>query len=180
MIQVKDSIPWVRLFGDLAIREQHLSWDQIRVQWHMCELLGEIIDSFWAIYYILVEAFGQCIYRWRLLGDVYIGGDRGDSLWKASSSSILYPPVQERLLKGTEPECVEYILIFKYIGHEHLFVHSFVSIFLLQIYIPPPPLILQFRRDLGKGQNFCNSSLSLKLEYVGPFHGKHDNIFRWY
>ena len=39
---------------------------------------------------------------------------------------------------------------------------------------PPTYSILQFRRDFGKGQNFCNSRPSLKLEYVGPFHGKHD------
>ena len=27
----------------------------------MCELLGDISDSFWAIYYTLVEAFGRYI-----------------------------------------------------------------------------------------------------------------------
>ena len=31
-------------------------------------------------------------------------------------------------------ECDEYIQIFKYIGHEYIFGHSFVSIFLLRIY----------------------------------------------
>ena len=32
------------------------------------------------------------------------------------------------------PECDEYIQIFEYIGHEYIFGHSFVSIFLLRIY----------------------------------------------
>ena len=31
-------------------------------------------------------------------------------------------------------ECDEYIQIFEYIGHEYIFRHSFVSIFLLRIY----------------------------------------------
>ena len=94
----------------------------------MCELLGDISDSFWAIYYTLVEAFGR-----------YIGG----GFW---AIYILVEAATEETHCERPP--------------------------------PPPSLILQFRRDLGKGQNFCNSSLSLKLEYVGYFHGKHDNFFR--
>ena len=33
------------------------------------------------------------------------------------------------------PECDEYIRIFEYIGHKYIFGHSFVSIFLLQMYL---------------------------------------------
>ena len=35
---------------------------------------------------------------------------------------------------GCQAECDEYIRIFEYIGHEYIFRHSFVSIFLLRIY----------------------------------------------
>ena len=35
---------------------------------------------------------------------------------------------------ATGTECDEYIRIFEYIGHEYIFGHSFVSIFLLRIY----------------------------------------------
>ena len=38
------------------------------------------------------------------------------------------------LLKMSTSECDEYIRIFEYIGHEYIFGHSFVSIFLLRIY----------------------------------------------
>ena len=48
------------------------------------------------------------------------------------TQAALWPRPRKR--KASRTECDEYIRICEYIGHEYIFGHSFVSIFLLRIY----------------------------------------------
>ena len=58
-------------------------------------------------------------------------GKHGKYIWEATHRE------KEELSRKciSDPECDEYIRIFEYIGHEYIFGHSFVSTFLLRIYL---------------------------------------------